>query len=548
MKNFTFTVAEGRMRLDRFLGEALRDQDVSREKVKRSIRCGGCRVDGTVCTDVAAKICSGQSVELCMETEPTSVQPEEGDLEIVYQDAWIAVINKPADLTVHPAPSCPEGTLVHRLVARFPSLRAQEGFRPGIVHRLDKDTSGLICVALTEEARLRLSEAFAGREIRKEYLALVQGVPAPAGEVDAPLGRHPTVKVKVAVVKNGREARSAWRVLYAGQGYSLLAVRIFTGRTHQIRVHMAHVGHPLWGDKLYGRGGQALHPPVPGVLLDRDPAPRQMLHAWHLSFVHPFTGETLAFTCPPPEDFFRTALKLERHMRRVVVTGVAGSGKSLFVKMLDEAGVPTWSADAAVIRLYEPGGEAWQALRRRYGDRFIPDENTPVDRKALAAALLPSDTGQGVDVRELESLLHPLVLDDLERFWTQQESEGRAYAVAEVPLWFEAGWGRCFEGAKRPVVVGVSCMQTERCRRLLEVRGWSDARMARMDGLQWSQERKMAACDQVVENSGSAEELREKALAFIHEMEGWEHAGQAAFRSRWERIVHEPCPGYAAGE
>ena len=103
---------------------------------------------------------------------------------------------------------------------------------------------------------MRLSEEFAAREIRKEYLALVQGVPAPAGTVDAPLGRHPTVKVKVAVVKNGKEARSEWRVLYKGQGYSLLGVRIFTGRTHQIRVHMAHVGHPLWGDKLYGRGGQ----------------------------------------------------------------------------------------------------------------------------------------------------------------------------------------------------------------------------------------------------------------------------------------------------
>ena len=395
-RTYAFTVDGGRVRLDRFLGEALREQDVSREKVKRAIRDGGCLVDGAVCTDVSAKVGAGQSIELQMEAEPTSVQPEEGELEILYQDAWLAVLNKPAGMTVHPAPSCPDGTLVHRLVARFPSLRAQEGFRPGIVHRLDKDTSGLICVALTEEARMRLSEAFAAREIRKEYLALVQGVPAPAGTVDAPLGRHPTVKVKVAVVKNGKEARSEWRVLHKGQGYSLLGVRIFTGRTHQIRVHMAHVGHPLWGDKLYGRGGQVLTPPVPGVLLKHDPAPRQMLHAWHLSFIHPFTGEKMAFTCPPPEDFVQTALTLERHMRRVVVTGVAGSGKSLFMRMLAEEGVPTWSADAAVIRLYEPGREAWQALRLRYGDRFIPADRSPVDRKALAAALLPSaESGRG---------------------------------------------------------------------------------------------------------------------------------------------------------
>ena len=482
--------------------------------MKRAIRDGGCLVDGAVCTDVSAKVGAGQSIELRMEAEPTSVQPEEGELEILYQDAWLAVLNKPAGMTVHPAPSCPDGTLVHRLVARFPSLRAQEGFRPGIVHRLDKDTSGLICVALTEEARMRLSEAFAAREIRKEYLA---------------------------VAKNGKEARSEWRVLHKGQGYSLLGVRIFTGRTHQIRVHMAHVGHPLWGDKLYGRGGQVLTPPVPGVLLQHDPAPRQMLHACHLSFIHPFTGEKMAFTCPPPEDFVQTALTLERHMRRVVVTGVAGSGKSLFMRMLAEEGVPTWSADAAVIRLYEPGREAWQALRLRYGDRFIPADRSPVDRKALAAALLPS-AESGVDVHELENLLHPLVLDDLERFWSGQEEAGRGYAVAEVPLWFESGWSRKLCGERRPYVVGISCEQGERCRRLLDVRGWSDTLMARMDGLQWTQERKLAGCDKVIANSGTEGALRDKARAFVREMEHWDAESRAAFLGQWEHLVNEPCP------
>ena len=125
---------------------------------------------------------------------------------------------------------------------------------------------------------MRLSEAFAAREIRKEYLALVQGVPAPAGTVDAPLGRHPTVKVKVAVVKNGKEARSEWRVLHKGQGYSLLGVRIFTGRTHQIRLHMASIGHPLFGDPLYGV---------------RDGGTRAALHAWKLHFLQPMTGEPI---------------------------------------------------------------------------------------------------------------------------------------------------------------------------------------------------------------------------------------------------------------
>lgn len=536
-RTYTFTVEEGRIRLDRFLGEALREQDVSREKVKRAIREGGCLVDGAPCSDAAAKVRVGQSVVLRMESEPSRVEPEEGELSILYQDDFLAVINKPAGLTVHPAPSCPEGTLVHRLVARFPSLRAQEGFRPGIVHRLDKDTSGLICVALTEEARLRLAEAFAERRIRKEYLALVRGVPPATGLVDAPLGRHPTVKVKVAVVKNGKEARSEWRVLHKGRQYALLGVRIHTGRTHQIRVHMAHIGHPLWGDALYGRGGQ---PSSSGGGLCPDPAPRQMLHAWHLSFIHPFTGESLAFTCPPPPDFLETALHLERRMRRVVVTGVAGCGKSLFMRMLGEEGVSTWSADAAVVRLYEPGQEAWLALRRRYGDRFVPDDHTPVDRKALAAALLPS-AEDGLDVRELESLLHPLVLDDLEHFWTQEEAAGRSYAVAEVPLWFESGWSRTQTEAV-PYVVGIACEQEERCRRLLDVRGWSPALLARMDGLQWTQERKMAACDRVIANSGTEEALRAQARAFVAEMDGWEAAGRLAFQERWERIVNEPYP------
>lgn len=538
---YTFTVEEGRVRLDRFLGEALRERDVSREKVKRAIREGGCLVDGERWTDAAAKVGPGQTVALRMESEPTKVRPEEGELTVLYQDEWLVVLDKPAGLTVHPAPSCPEGTLAHRLVARFPSLREQEGFRPGIVHRLDKDTSGLICVALTEEARLRLTEAFAQRRIRKEYLALVQGVPASTGLVDAPLGRHPSVKVKVAVVKNGKEARSEWRVLHEGPGYALLGVRIHTGRTHQIRVHMAHIGHPLWGDALYGKGGQPLVPPVPGVLLKRDPAPRQMLHAWHLSFVHPFTGESLAFACPPPADFLQTALLLERRMRRVVVTGAAGSGKSLFMKMLAEEGVPTWSADAAVIRLYEPGQEAWLALRRRYGDRFVPDDRSPVDRKALAAALLPGAEA-AIDVRELENLLHPLVLDDLLSFWRQQEEAGRAYAVAEVPLWFESGWSRKALEGRSPHVVGVACEEGERCRRLLDLRGWSETFMAHMDGLQWPQERKMAGCDRVIANSGTEEELRTKARAFAAEMEEWASLERAAFADLWQKLVNEPCP------
>ena len=523
------------VRLDRYLGEALRDSDVSREKLKRAIREGACVVAGVPCSDVKRRVHAGETVVVTLPAQETSVQPESGAIEIVWQDEHLVIVNKPAGLTVHPAPSCPEGTLVHRLVAHFPSLRAQEGFRPGIVHRLDKDTSGLLCVALTEEARMRLSTAFAEREIHKEYLALVRGEPRTEGEIDEPLGRHPTIKVKVAVVKNGKPARSAWRVLWPGRGWALTAVRIFTGRTHQIRVHMAQSGYPLWGDRLYGSEAGC-----PGTALTRDPAPRQMLHAWKLQFIHPFTGETLAFCCPPPADFYETAALLNKQMHRVVVTGVAGCGKSLFIQTLMDLGVPVWSADAAVIRLYEPGGEAWQALYQRFGNRFIPDMLGPVDRKALASAVLPGPDGQRPElgIEDLSALIHPLVFADLERFWQEQEAGGHDFAVAEVPLWFESTVGKSpVPRQKRPFLVGIHCDEQERQRRLLSVRGWSEAMMAEMDAKQWSQEQKMAGCDLVIENSGSPEALIEKTRHFVDQMRRWPEKDRIRFQAQWEKLV-----------
>lgn len=228
--------------------------------------------------------------------------------------------------------------------------------------------------------------------------------------------------------------------------------------------------------------------------------------------------------------------------------GAAGSGKSLFVHTLKELGVPVWSADEAVIRLYEPGQDAWQALRRRYGDRFVPDAHTPVDRRRLAAALLPGEGGSApeLDVHELNALLHPLVWDDLERFWEEQERAGRGFAVAEVPLWFETGWGsggplsdggRRDVAASKPFLVGVYCDENERRRRLLDVRGWTEEMMRKMDALQWSQERKMAGCHLVIPNLGTPEELRARTQAFLRQMEGWDDEDSAAFAARWKALV-----------
>ena len=260
----------------------------------------------------------------------------------------------------------------------------------------------------------------------------------------------------------------------------------------------------------------------------------------------------MSFCCPPPDDFLTTAQVLNHRMRRVVVTGSAGSGKSLFVHTLRNLDVPVWSADEAVIRLYEPGQEAWQALRQRYGDRFVANAHSPVDRKKLAAALLPGPDGKApeMDVQELNALLHPLVWDDLEHFWLNQEKAGHTFAVAEVPLWFETGWnhggplcehshGPKTDMVPKPFLVGVCCDEMERRHRLLSIRGWTESMMREMDALQWSQDRKMAGCQLVIENKGTPEDLQEKARRFLQKMRDWREQSDREFAARWQKLTSD---------
>lgn len=520
--SFTVGPDHAGQRLDRFLGDVLAAQRaaegcghaVSREKIKRAIRDGSATVQGRACTSPDTRVEPGQTVELSLTVPAGRVLPEDGELAVLYRDAAIAVLNKPPGLTVHPCPSCPDGTLVHRLVRHFPELAAQEGFRPGIVHRIDKDTSGLLVVALTEAARLELSRAFAGREVRKEYLALVHGVPDAGGELDAPVGRHPSHRVKMAVVpenRGGKPARSAWRVLLADPGgrFALLAVRIFTGRTHQIRVHMAHLGHPLWQDAVYGPADRA----VPcGNDLPAS-APRQMLHAWRLSFRHPETGDALRFTCPPPQDFATLALRLSRRMQRVAVTGSPGCGKSALARLLGGAGLPVWSADEAVARLYAPGGGGRHLLRGRYGDRFVPDPSGPVDKRALFAAMRADAALR----REVEAMIHPLVRHHMDQFFAQAEAAGAPAAVAEVPLFSESGW-KTPRGEPDILLVGVHCPLAERARRLATHRGWPPDMIAAMESWQWPAADKIRACQLVVDNSGTPEDLARRARGLLAEL------------------------------
>lgn len=514
---------EAGARLDHFLRRAIDDEGISRETLKGWIKGGMVRVNGVPLRRPSAKLTGGEEIVVEGERQSTDLTPEEGPLTIVYEDADILVLDKEAGLTVHPAPSCPEGTLVHRLIAHYPALREMDPARPGIVHRIDKDTSGLLLIALNEAARLKLQRDFADRLVDKEYLCIVHGSPAEdSGEITAPIGRHPSIKTRMAVVpRGGRNARSAWRVLYRdpARSFALCAVKIFTGRTHQIRVHMAHIGHPLWGDSTYGPKPDGKDPAL------RELAGRQMLHAHRLEFTHPVSGERLFFRLAPPPDFLKLMLHLSRPLQKIVITGMPGCGKSTLLKNLAGAGVPTWSADNVVASLYEPGADGWSVLRARFGDRFVPDESSPVDKRALMQAMLEDDSVR----REVMECVHPMVRHSMDDFFSRHESgtpEGPGkLAAAEVPLFFESGWrkgdgkNRDREDAGRPLVVGVHCPQAVRRVRLKERRGWPADIFAAVESWQWPEEEKMRACDIVVDNTGSEADLARRSTDLLAQLE-----------------------------
>ena len=523
---FAVDAREGGARLDRFLAGRLRDSGLSREKIKRHIKEGKVLVNGSPEHSPKRALCPGDTVRVQAEPAPTALRPEEGALDIVYRDATLAVLNKPAGLTVHPAPGRPAGTLAHRLLAHFPELASQEGFRPGIVHRLDKDTSGLMLAALTEQCRLALAGQFARHEVRKEYLALVHGVPVRHEEViEAPIGRHPTRKTRMAVTPAGKPAKSARRTLYADHKgrFSLQAIRIFSGRTHQVRVHMQHIGHPLLGDAVYGLPSDSRESGKSSCT-----APRQMLHAWKLAFVHPSPpedggltpgapevprGDRFSFCCPPPGDFTDSVRRCLSSGLKVVVTGSPGCGKSLLLQIFRDAGFPVFSADAEVARLYAPGGDGHRLLRAHFGDRFVPGDTAPVNKAALGAAMREEDSLR----REIEALLHPLVWQANTAFWQAHET-GSPLAVAEVPLYFESGRNSGGKTPDSPTLIGVHCPLAVRRERLANNRGWSEETIAGMEAWQWPEEKKMRACDIVLDNTGSIEDFTGKAALLIQEL------------------------------
>ena len=232
------------------------------------------------------------------EAKPVEIVSEDIPLDIVYEDDDICVVNKPRGMVVHPAAGNESGTLVNALLYHFGDLSSIGGeIRPGIVHRIDKMTSGILVVAKNDMAHERLARQVADHSAHRSYIALVAGnLKEDSGTVDAPIGRHPTERKRMAVVENGRRAVTHYRVLYRFSGVTVLALELETGRTHQIRVHMAHIHHPVVGDQVYSNGKNALG-------MDG-----QALHGWRLQLTHPVTGEQMSFEAPLPEDM-RRALK-----------------------------------------------------------------------------------------------------------------------------------------------------------------------------------------------------------------------------------------------
>jgi 23S rRNA pseudouridine1911/1915/1917 synthase len=317
-QNFEVGPAGAGERLDRYLGQAASERRValSRTRLKALIEAGEVTVDGSVARDPAMRL--GTGARIAFEPPPPEDSPLIGEdlpLDVVYEDEHLIVIDKPAGLVVHPAPGHAQGTLVNALIRHCgASLSGIGGVRrPGIVHRLDKDTSGLLVVAKTDGAHLGLTLLFAdhGRasSLEREYLALVWGgFDATAGKVGAAIGRHPRHREKMAVSteERGRAAVTHWRLIEGLGPASLVACRLETGRTHQIRVHMASIGHPLLGDSVYGAGYKTKASQLSaGAKVALAALGRQALHAAALGFEHPITGEALRFERPPPEDFSR---------------------------------------------------------------------------------------------------------------------------------------------------------------------------------------------------------------------------------------------------
>ncbi len=488
-----------KQRLDKTIYERLKGKGISRSKVKEFILHSKVKVDGEEVTRPSYCLRSGQKVVIRVPEEEKGLMAQQGgEVKVLWRDGVMAVIDKPAHLTVHPAPSCKESTLVHYLLSYFPELSVFKGDRPGIVHRLDKDTSGLMLIALKREVKEALSNFFKERKVSKRYIALVWGrFTRERGRIDMAIARDEKSRIKMGIKRSGREAITLYRVLgyFKREDISLVEVKILTGRTHQIRVHMSHIGHPVVGDKVYGRENVHQRRIVSSLYVNR-----QMLHCWRLDLPHPVSGESLSFICPLPRDMYRAVLKLLSRPLVVGITGNVGSGKSTVAKILGSSrGTVVWSADEAVDKLYKKGETGWEMIRRTFGRRYLDEEKEEIDRTRLLASMSKDPLFR----KELMNIIHPLVEGELMEFLSLYGH--KRLLVCEIPLLFETGWHKrrdLFD-----IVLMVYCGNQERIRRLKELRGWSEEQICAIDSWQMTQEEKVRLADIILDNSGDKSDL-----------------------------------------
>ena len=288
-------------RLDAFLASSL--DGLTRSQATRLIESGEVAVNGRAVSK-SYKLAGGEDIAVTLpEPEPVEAVPQDIPLDVVYEDADVIVVNKPSGMVVHPAPGHPDGTLVNALLYHCAGTLSGVGgaLRPGIVHRIDRDTSGLIIAAKNDAAHQYLSAQLADHTLARTYECIVVGaLREDRGTVDAPIARHPADRKRMAVVAGGREAVTHWEVIARYPGYTHVRCRLETGRTHQIRVHMAYIGHPILGDTVYGAKKE-----VPGLT-------GQCLHAVGLRFLHPRTHEVMELSCPLPEEFTRMLQKIRK--------------------------------------------------------------------------------------------------------------------------------------------------------------------------------------------------------------------------------------------
>ena len=288
-------------RLDAFLASSL--DGLTRSQATRLIESGEVAVNGRAVSK-SYKLAGGEDIAVTLpEPEPVEAVPQDIPLDVVYEDADVIVVNKPSGMVVHPAPGHPDGTLVNALLYHCAGTLSGVGgaLRPGIVHRIDRDTSGLIIAAKNDAAHQYLSAQLADHTLARTYECIVVGaLREDRGTVNAPIARHPTDRKRMAVVAGGREAVTHWEVIARYPGYTHVRCRLETGRTHQIRVHMAYIGHPILGDTVYGAKKE-----VPGLT-------GQCLHAVGLRFLHPRTHEVMELSCPLPDEFTRMLQKIRK--------------------------------------------------------------------------------------------------------------------------------------------------------------------------------------------------------------------------------------------